>query len=506
MANDPIDVLIVGAGPTGLTLACVLRERGVGIRIVEASAGPQPGSRGKGVQPRSLELLDGLGVADQVVKHGVFGLPVRQYGPSGLVSLDALQAPSPPRPDAPYGASLITPQWRVEEALRERLERLGGKVEFGSALARYAEEADCLRTELTTPDGPTTLRARWLVGCDGGKSLTRGLAGIAFLGETLETHRMLIADVHATAIDREHWHIWRAVDGFFGLCPLPSTNLFQLQASIAPGQDDAVSLENAQRIAARRSGRTELAISDPSWISLWRANIRMVDRYRTGRILLAGDAAHVHSPAGGQGMNTGIQDAFNLGWKLAAVLGGADPALIDTYQEERLPIAAGVLGLSTELMQSAVKAGTMMFRRDEQTMQLGLGYRSSSLTDELRGEGGSLRAGDRAPDAPGLLGANGFCRLFDLLRGPHVTLFGFGTRWVPLLAACRKRFGATIQAYILAADAGDLIDTEGLAHAAYADDSLFVIRPDHYVGLATTADDANVIMAYLERITPAVIP
>jgi hypothetical protein len=128
-------------------------------------------------------------------------------------------------------------------------------------------------------------------------------------------------------------------------------------------------------------------------------------------------------------MNTGIQDAYNLGWKLAAVQSGAAPALLDTYEEERLPIAVGVLGISNEIMRSTVAAGTILFRRDERTLQLDLNYRHSKLTKEMRPEGGGLRAGDRAPDAPGLRGPNGSCRMFDLLRGPHATILGFGSHW-----------------------------------------------------------------------------
>jgi 2-polyprenyl-6-methoxyphenol hydroxylase-like FAD-dependent oxidoreductase len=254
----------------------------------------------------------------------------------------------------------------------------------------------------------------------------RHLVGIDFLGETLETYRMLVGDVRVAGLDREHWHIWRSAEGFLALCPLPSTDAFQFQASIAPGQKSEITLDNYQQLLESRTKRSDLTLSDLGWMSLWRANVRMVNRYRAGRVFLAGDAAHVHSPAGGQGMNTGIQDAFNLGWKLAAVIGGANGELLETYERERLPIAARVLGLSTELMNAVVTTRTIAFRRDDETLQLGLRYRDSPLALELRPEGSRLRAGDRAPDAPGLVGPQGACRIFDLLRGPHVTLLGLG--------------------------------------------------------------------------------
>jgi 2-polyprenyl-6-methoxyphenol hydroxylase-like FAD-dependent oxidoreductase len=503
MQIDLPDVLIVGAGPTGLTLACQLARRGVDCRIIEASPTPPAGSRGKGLQPRSLELLDELGIVDQVVAHGVFGLPVCFYDEAGNARVEDLYEKRPPRPDAPYLRPLITPQWRVEEVLRQKLEALGGRVELATELTGFAQDENGVSAEVLGPAGAETIRTRWLVGCDGGKSTVRHLAGIDFLGETLETHRMLIADVKVTGLDREHWHIWRGADGFLALCPLPSTDVFQFQASIAPGQESDAALGTCQSLVERRTRRDDIRLSDPGWMSLWRANIRMVDRYRAGRVFLAGDAAHVHSPAGGQGMNTGIQDACNLGWKLAAVAGGADVALLDTYEAERLPIAAWVLGVSTELMQSTVAAGTIAFRRDEQTMQLGLGYRQSVLSCDMRSDAAGLRAGDRAPDAPGLLGPSGPCRMFDLLRGPQVTLLGFGAQWQALIESCKARFPGALTGYVFVGAPGDrryYLDSEGHARAAYHDGTLFVIRPDDYVGLATEVADIEAVTAYLSKI------
>lgn len=484
-------------------LACLLARRGVDFRILDACPQPPSGSRGKGVQPRSLELLDDLGIVEQVIANGVFGLPVCFYDEAGRSQVEDLHEARPPRPDAPYLMPLLTPQWRVEEALRRRLEELGSRVAHGTELKTYSQDESAVTAEVVGPDGPATLHARWLIGCDGGKSVVRHLAGIQFLGETLESHRMLIGDLRVAGLDRAHWHIWRSAEGFLALCPLPSTDLFQFQAGIAPGQECEAVLDTYQSLVQRRTGRRDIALSAPGWMSLWRANIRMVDRYRAGRVFLAGDAAHVHSPAGGQGMNTGIQDACNLGWKLAAVMDGADAGLLDTYEQERLPIAAWVLGVSTELMTAAVQSRTIAFRRDEQTLQLGLGYRDSTLTREMRPQGAGVRAGERAPDAPGLSGPRGPCRMFDLLRGPQVTLLGFGARWQALLETCETRFQGRLTGYIITAAAGDprhYIDTQGRARAAYGDDALFIVRPDNYIGLATNAIDRDEVDAYLARI------
>ena len=293
-----------------------------------------------------------------------------------------------------------------------------------------------------------TVTARWLVGCDGGHSIVRKQAGIAFEGETREEVRMIVADVEVDGLDRDAWHMWRHEEGLVGLCPLPSTDAFQYQASIAPGQDPELSLANMQAILERRSGRTDIRLHEPEWSSLWRANIRLVDRYREGRVFLAGDAAHIHSPAGGQGMNTGIQDAHNLGWKLAAVAKGASPALLDSYEAERRPVAAGVLALSNARLgrRSSGRASPPAAMRARS--QLGVGYRGSALARDDRDETALLRAGDRAPDATELTTVDGERRLFDLTRGGRFTLLSFGATPAarslsvrPQDAPCRRATG-----------------------------------------------------------------
>ena len=506
MTNIASDVLIVGAGPTGLTLACTLAQRGMRVRIVDAASGPATGSRGKGLQPRTLELFDDLGVLDGALAYGIFGLAVRHYDESGHFQDASLNEQGLPRPDAPFLQTLITPQWRVEETLREKLGQLGVHVEFGVEFTGFSQDEEGVIAQLAGAD-TTSLRVRWLVGCDGGRSRVRQLTQIAFLGETLETYRMLVGDFQVEGIDRDHWHIWKSAEGFLALCPLPSTDLFQLQASIAPGQESEASRDVFQRAVHRRTGDSRIRLSESKWMSLWRANVRMVDRYRQKRVFLAGDAAHVHSPAGGQGMNTGIQDAYNLGWKLAAVHSGVNVALLDTYQEERLPIAAGVIGISNEIMAATLAAGTIQFRRDERTLQLDLNYRNSKLTREMRPAIDGLRAGDRAPDAPGMIGPFGSCRMFDLLRGPHVTLLGFGAHWQPVIDECAAAFKGSLQGYVILPRSktggdgpGQYIDAEEHALRSYGEGSLYIVRPDNYIGMATLHPNPAEVMDYLTTV------
>jgi 2-polyprenyl-6-methoxyphenol hydroxylase-like FAD-dependent oxidoreductase len=499
-------VLIVGAGPTGLTLACELARRHVPFRLVDASPGPAPGSRGKGTQPRSLEVLDDLGVVDQAIAGGRFHLPFRLHNPDGEYQDMDPHEGREPTPDRPYASSMIIPQWRIEAILRDRLASLGGKVEFASELAGFMQDDAGVTATLSTPDRMESLRADWLVGCDGGGSMTRRTLGVKFIGETHEEQRMLVGDVGATGLDRAHWHTWRSDDGFLALAPLPGTDDFQFQASIGPDMTDEPSLALFQAIVDRRSGRDDIRLTEPTWTSLWRLNVRMVDRYRVGRVFLAGDAAHVHSPAGGQGMNTGIQDAYNLGWKLAAVISGADSLLLDTYEEERLPVAAALLGLSSKLHGQVLQGGGFPARRDDETLQLGINYRHSRLAHERREAPGEIRAGDRAPDAPGLRDAVGEHRLFDLFRGPHFTLLSFGKGWDPLVAQVREQVGegvryASVDGSMSGSAGGSLIDTEAHAGRAYDihGDTLLIVRPDGYIGLATTDRSGGPVLAYLSQ-------
>ncbi|WP_370961737.1 FAD-dependent oxidoreductase [Amycolatopsis sp. cg9] len=482
------EVLIAGAGPTGLTLACELARGGVPFRLVEAAPGPRPGSRGKGVQPRTLEVFDDLGVVGRVLAHGRLAMPIRSTAPGGEVTMSGA-GPLPEHPGIPYPAGLITPEWRVEEALRLCLAELGGEVEFGTALDGFEQADDGVSAALVKDGATETVTARWLVGCDGGHSVVRKRAGIPFEGETRDEVRMIVADVRAEGLDRDTWHMWRHEEGLVNLCPLPSTDVFQYQASVGPGQDAGLDLANLQRILERRSGRTGIRLGEPEWVSLWRANVRLAGRYREGRVFLAGDAAHIHSPAGGQGMNTGIQDAHNLGWKLAA---GASPVLLDSYEAERRPVAADVLALSDARLKQAIEEKRVPIRRDARTTQLAVHYRGSALARDDRDETAALRAGDRAPDATGLLTVDGPRRLFDLTRGSRFTVLDFGSAALP---ADPRTFRVVERP----AGAGEIADTAGHLAAAYGatDRTLVLIRPDGHVGLISDTGDGEAVPAYL---------
>ncbi|MFI1072462.1 FAD-dependent oxidoreductase [Streptomyces puniciscabiei] len=451
-----MDVLIVGAGPTGLTLGIDLARRGVEALVVERAQALFPGSRGKGLQPRTLEVFDDLGVLEEIRAAGG-PVPVRMIWKDGervgeRPMFERIEADE----GTPYAEPWMVAQWRTQEVLHARLRELGGEVAFGRELTDLEQDPDGVTARFA--DG-TTVRARYVVAADGGRSVVRRAAGVGMTGETVDPAPFLVADVRVRGLDRDHWHAFPGSDdsGVL-LCPLPATQDFQLAGRFPDGTDLDLSLDGIRKIVA---GYTHLDADDVTelrWASDFRPRAALADRFRVGRVFLAGDAAHVHSPAGGQGLNTSVQDAYNLGWKLGAVLrAGAPDALLDTYEEERRANAAAMLDLSTGVHRGEV-------RRGKATMQLGLGYRESSLSAETRTDPTGVQAGDRAPD-----GTVSGIRLFDVFRGPHWTLLGADApvAGVRALPAVPESYGPGV----------------------------FLVRPDGYVGWA--GDTADGVRAYL---------
>jgi 2-polyprenyl-6-methoxyphenol hydroxylase-like FAD-dependent oxidoreductase len=485
------EVLIVGAGPTGLTLAVDLQRRGIAVRIIDKSPLPFRGSKGKGLQPRSLEVMDDFGIVDQIIARGQFHLAFKAWRGNTELGVRDLSEGLVPTPAEPYGSVLITPQWRVEEALRQSLERGGVHVETGVELTGFNEDEDAVHATLRLSDGSESLlTCSYMAACDGGRSFIRKTLAIPFEGETWKTEKMYVADVQVRGLDRDFWHVW-ATDPAKSvmLCPLPSTDEYQLQLPVS-GEEDVPepTLDLLRGIVAERTGGANIELLDATWMSLYRVNVRLVSHYRVGRILLAGDAAHVHTPAGGQGMNTGIQDAYNLGWKLAAVLRGAPDALLDTYNVERLPIAANVLGISTRLYQSMRKGTTAEERNKVDTRQLALGYRSSPLSGDTAVVELKVAAGDRAPDAPGTASDGSLLRLFDLFRGAHWTALLLGEAGTANVPAGIQLVSVISKVHTVNIKTGRvLIDTEGHFAEAYGwqDGAILLVRPDGYIALTS---------------------
>jgi 2-polyprenyl-6-methoxyphenol hydroxylase-like FAD-dependent oxidoreductase len=484
MTSTTTDVLISGAGAAGLTLAIELARRGIAFRLIDQLEAPFHGSRGKGIQPRTQELFEDLGIVDRLFAIGGLYPPARRYQPDGSHTDTAIIQGGPATPGEPYQQPLMVPQFLTEQVMRERLAALGHAPEFGLALVSFKQDSDGVTAHITTSHQEETIRARYLIGADGGRSLVRNTLGIDFPGKTLGM-RAVVADVVLTGLPRDAWHHFNESSNLqrLSVCPLAGTDWFQVQAPVPLEGEVDVSAAGLQTMVRERSGRQDLCISEVSWASAYQMNARLADRYRDGRVFLAGDAAHTHPPTGGQGLNTSVQDAYNLGWKLAAVLRGAPDALLDTYEEERRPIAAEMLGLSTRLLDNAKRGD---FSRGRDVQQLDLGYAGRSLALEIPQRHDGLRAGDRAPDAV-LLGAAGQQRrLFDLFAGTHWTLLGYR------VAQGQMPVPAGVQVHRIGPH-DDLIDAHGQFAQAYSPalGDWILIRPDGYIAAWLQAGPAQ---------------
>jgi 2-polyprenyl-6-methoxyphenol hydroxylase-like FAD-dependent oxidoreductase len=487
------DVLICGAGAAGLTLAIDLARRGIAFRLIDKLPGPFAGSRGKGIQPRSQEVFEDLGVIDRLVAIGGKYPPLRSYKADGTFEDETAFETYAPIPAEPYRIPLMVPQFLTEAVLRERLTELGHRPEFGCALMGFAQNKHGVTATVAVKKRKQTIRARYLVGADGGRSFVRHVLGIDFPGKTLGV-RAIVADLLVDGVNRDAWHRWgEGSGGQISLCPLAGTDMMQLQGPVPAEGDIDVSAEGLNALLAARTGRKDIVVRSVSWASVYTMNARIAERYRVDRAFLIGDAAHIHPPTGGQGLNTSVQDAYNLGWKIAAVLRGAPDTLLATYEEERRPIAAEMLGLTTGLLDAA-KQGSM--RRGREVHQLDIGYLQSRLRLEAPPRSGGVFAGDRAPDAP-IRGAAGLAsRLFELFRGPHWTLLGYGA---DRFAATAPRAGLRIHAV---GPHGDFTDDDGHFRDAYGltPGDWVLVRPDGYIGAIVSSDNVPALETYLVNV------
>ncbi len=344
------DVIVVGAGPTGLALACGLRAAGVAVRVLDGAAGPAVTSRALGLQPRGVEVLDRLGALGDLPERA---LPINKV----VIAVEGRELArlqvglAMERLGGRTG--LIISQADIEAALRQRLAELGGTIEWGLRVTGLDLRTDGVSVRL---DDGSDVDAGWVIGADGAHSVVRKALNIGFPGVPL-VERFLLADVHAElGRPRDAALTWiRGID-LLAAFPLPGDDFWRVMAPAPrelgdePQQDEIVDFLGA-RLRAEAGG----SIRAVEWTSSFRIQRRLADTYRRGRVLLAGDAAHIHSPLGGQGMNTGIGDAENLAWKLALVISGrADDSLLDTYEAERRPIAKDVLESTSGLTELVV--------------------------------------------------------------------------------------------------------------------------------------------------------
>ena len=489
------EVLIVGAGPVGMTAACELARFGIPIRIVDKSAQRTDKSKALVLWSRTLELLDrGPGGAAPFVDAGFKALAVnfvaRDGELMGHVSMESVKSPFP------YG--LMLPQSDTERLLEERLHGLGIEVERQVEVLGFKASDTGTQSTLHHPDGrEETVSSNWLLGCDGAHSIVRKTLGVPFAGETLNSDWML-ADVHMKGYpypDTEasvYWH----KDGAFVIFPIvPGRYRVLADLPLTAGAvPPAPTLEQAQAIIDRR-GPGGMTAFDPIWLAGFRINGRKVADYRAGRVFLLGDAAHVHSPAGGQGMNTGMQDAFNLSWKLALVIRNTcGDSLLDSYSPERSAVGDEVLKQAARLTTiGTLKNSTLQGVRNlvsqfmlgfpavqqefaDSMTEVNIGYPHSPLNAHSGNGHGGPKPGDRAPilDGDSPVGAG---------KSPRFALFANDT---PEVKTVLSKYAELL---------------ESPPRNPYADKGVWLVRPDGYVALAAKENDEREVDAYLANLS-----
>ncbi len=531
MSAQRAEVLVVGAGPVGLTMAACLSRHGVRCRIVDRLGEPTPHCRAIGVTPRTLEVWDDLGIARDMIDAGIW-----------LTGMRSIIDGHPPRDefldlsDLPY-AQLGLPQNATERLLARHLERSGVAVERGVAFASLAQNDAEVAVDLDHPGGRSErARFRYVVGCDGAHSAVRRALAIAFEGEAYPMMFML-GDV------RIGWDLPRGMalralrlneggppDMFIAI-PLPAQGRYRVSMLAPPtaaaphGPDHGVQSElRGPELPEIQAAADDLLpgkprLSDLRWSSLFRISMRLAERYRSGRVFIAGDAAHIHPPTGGQGMNTGIQDAYNLAWKLALALNEAAPAaLLDSYEAERRPVGAEVVARTRAASEAYGRE-----RRDPPDRladtQIRVSYRGSAWVSQ-EGAGFAATApaaGDRAPDAGGLRRRNiGFpFRLFDILRGPEHVLVAHLPDPASLAAlaglAAQTRLSGCLRVVAISPSAAPeeppgvalYRDAEGRFAAAYGRaEAAFLVRPDGHIGWRGGSWAEPGLLAYFDRLFP----
>lgn len=482
-------VLVVGAGPTGMALAIELGRRQVPFRLIDRARARSPESRALVVQARTLELMRPWGVAEALVTRGRPTVQAQFFverQAAAQVELGDIGVD-----DTPYPFILFVSQAETEQALDDALARLGGRIERGVELVGGREDDDGVTAELRHADGRTErVRAGWLVGCDGAHSAVRHLAELEFAGAAYE-QSFLLADLEIAWDAPTQLYVFLGQGKNAVVIPLRDGLWRIIATGGAPGAGDEPPLEEI----AGHLGEVcpfSFSLARPRWRARFRLHHRGVSRYRAGRLLVAGDAAHIHSPVGGQGMNTGIQDAVNLGWKLALVARGEAPAaLLDSYDEERRPVGRRLLQVTDRLFSVVSSSNPLVVWLRNRVVPLAaprmlatparrkLVFRFiSELAIHYRGTSLCGAAGERAPDAVVDGG-----HLLDRFAAPCHHLVVFGRRGGELARAATARFGPHLDATVVE-------DATARRRYRVDGDGWVLVRPDGYVGARGHGFDA----------------
>jgi 2-polyprenyl-6-methoxyphenol hydroxylase-like FAD-dependent oxidoreductase len=534
-------ILVVGAGTTGLVMACELARHGVGVRVVDRLAASDPHVRATTIHVRTLEVFHDLGVADEIVAAGQQLVAMNVYVCGRRVRRDPFEVGG-----SPYPFPVSLGQSQTENVLERLLGRLGVAVERQTELVSLTEHEDGVTATLRSANGSEErFDTPWLVACDGAHSRVRRLVGLPFPGED-DARPWVVADIALEGLDvRDEIHAFMSDAGMLSLFPLCDGRV-AIGAPTSHGRgvsSRAPALAELEALFAERAPGA-LRPADVRWLSHFHIHYRLSPHYRHDRVLLAGDAVHIHSPIGGQGMNTGIQDAYNLAWKLALVLRGRAPvALLDSYEQERRSIADDVIKatrLATDQFEEfgelsaaerdrlyaqpvVTEAGQRRIARHREEVDLDYSASPICVEDDLAtGSAHGPAAGAQAPDASPLVLGDRRLTLFELLRGPRHTLLLFPQtgataadwrRASELAARTAETRGDLIESHLVAtaqepvpsdlpAEVSVVLDPEGALRGRYAADGqwLYLIRPDGYIGHRCRAIDRDRFHHYLDRV------
>jgi 2-polyprenyl-6-methoxyphenol hydroxylase-like FAD-dependent oxidoreductase len=509
--------LLVGAGPAGLTAAAELMRHGVGVRIVDKAAAPTTVSKAVSVQARTLEVLHDLGIVDELIARGHVSHGLSIYTVKRRIvhfRYDEI--------DSPFPFVLNVSQAVTEAVLAELVARLGATVEREVELMSFTQDATGVDATLRHGDGrEEVVRTPYLLGFDGARSTVRKALGIEFIGKTLPGWYAL-ADVRIEwGLGDDELHGFVHPHGLLFGIPLAG-GWTRLVIETAEHEADAgFTHEELQRLMDER-GPGDARITEVGWMAPFNVNSRRAEHFRSGRVFIGGDAAHIHSPAGGQGLNTSVQDAYNLSWKLALVLaGGAGESLLDSYEAERAPVASTVLK-STERLTRMLTLHTAPARavRDHvmplmtgiqrvgtaiatEAAEIDITYRHSPIVREhhrhgLRLHESAPRAGDRAPDVQGLEHDGEPASLHDVLCGTQHVLLALGSDDAGVAASVAERYGDRVRLLVVNGDG--LRDPDGALHRRYHADSpvLYLVRPDGYLGFVSRPADGDALLGFLD--------
>jgi 2-polyprenyl-6-methoxyphenol hydroxylase-like FAD-dependent oxidoreductase len=513
-------VVVVGAGPTGLTAALELTRFGIPVRLIDKATEAKTTSRAIGVQARTLELMEMRGLAEEFVAAGHRGLGGAMYGGGKRVArLDFTRLRSR------YNYLLFLSQSQTEAILQERLEKDGVRVERGVELEALRQDAETVTAVLRRMDGGLEeVRAEYLIDAEGAHSVVRETLGLEFAGKTLH-HSFILADLDVEGdLADEDFHLFASERGFLAMFPLGRRH-FRLIADRPLGDEDenwqktpreAPRLEQCQAIYDERS-HISVAMRDLRWSSYFHINSRMVPQMRKGRIFLGGDAAHIHSPAAAQGMNTGMQDMINLGWKMAwAMKGWAGEELLDTYDDDRLPVIRNVLKTTermTAMMESENRVVRGLYehmvplvagmdvtqeRMTELISELAVDYRRSGLSEDWALMDG-IEAGDRMPDVKVKAGA-GTKRMFEVLDASRCTLLVVEGTERDLSAEWQSAGQRWLNTMPIGAPEGE--GSEAFAEVfgtQRREGALVLVRPDGYVALRAPGSERGRLDAWMGR-------